>query len=62
MDQMVVDVSAVAQVQPGDEAVLIGQQDSAEITANELAAWCDTIAWEVLTNITYRVPRLYRSV
>ena len=25
----------------------------------ELAEWCGTVPWEVLTNITYRVPRLY---
>jgi alanine racemase len=60
MDQIVVDVS-VPQVQPGDEAVLIGRQGDGQVTTNELAAWCDTIAWEVLTNITYRVPRIYRG-
>jgi alanine racemase len=61
MDQTIVDVSAVPRVQPGDEAVLIGQQGDGQITANDLAAWCDSIPWEVLTNITYRVPRLYRG-
>ncbi len=61
MDQTLVDVSAVNNVKPGDEAVLIGQQVRAEITASELAATCGTVPWEVLTNITYRVPRIYRG-
>ena len=61
MDQTLVDVSGVAPVQRGDEAVLFGRQGRAEITVSELAAWCGTVPWEVLTNITYRVPRLYRG-
>ena len=59
MDQMIVDVGRAPQARAGDEAVLIGCQGSAEITAVELAAWCHTIPWEILTCITYRVPRLY---
>lgn len=61
MDQTIVDVSGLHLVQPGDEVVLIGAQGHDRITANELAAWCGTIPWEVLTNITYRVPRIYRG-
>lgn len=61
MDQMVVDVSACRNVKTGDEVVLIGRQKKEEITAIELAQWCDTIPWEVLTNITYRVPRIYKG-
>ena len=61
MDQMVVDVSHVPGARAGDEAVLIGRQARDEIPAGELAAWCDTVPWEVLTNISYRVPRLYRG-
>jgi alanine racemase len=61
MDQTVVDASALPQVKAGDEVVLIGRQGREEITAVELAAWCGTIPWEVLTNITYRVPRVYKG-
>ena len=61
MDQTLVDVSRVAAAQSGDEAVLFGRQGRAEITVSELAAWCGTVPWEVLTNITSRVPRLYRG-
>jgi alanine racemase len=62
MDQMIVDVSRVPTVKPGHEVVLIGSQDGDRITASELACWAGTIPWEVLTAITYRVPRVYRGV
>jgi alanine racemase len=61
MDQMVVDVSGVAEVSTGDEVVLMGRQSGEQITAGELADWCRTVPWEILTNITYRVPRIYRG-
>ena len=61
MDQMLVDVSRLKRVRSGDEAVLIGRQGRQEITATELAAWCGTVPWEILTGITYRVPRVYRG-
>ena len=61
MDQMLVDVSTVEKVDAGDEVVLLGTQQGATITANEVAHWMNTIPWEVFTNITYRVPRLYHG-
>lgn len=61
MDQMLVDVSRVKKVSPGDEAVLIGREGKETISATELADWCGTIPWETLTAITHRVPRLYRG-
>jgi len=61
MDQMLVDVARVEKVEPGDEVVLIGEQDGAAISATEVAQWSQTIPWEVFTAITYRVPRIYRG-
>ena len=61
MDQMMVDVSRVRKVRAADEAVLIGRQGRDEITASEVAAWCGTVPWEILTGISYRVPRIYRG-
>jgi alanine racemase len=57
MDQMLADVSQARKVTVGDEVALIG----GTISANDVAAWAGTIPWEVLTAITYRVPRLYRG-
>src|SRR5258705_319167 len=59
MDQILVDVTRAREVAVGDEVVLIGRQGREEIRANDLADWCGTIPWEILTNITYRVPRVY---
>jgi len=61
MDQIMVDASAVLEVQAGDEAVLLGRQDGGEILAAELAAKAGTIAWEIFTGITDRVARHYSS-
>ena len=61
MDQMLVDVSKIKSVKPGDETVLIGRQDKQEITAHQLADWASTLPLEVLTAIAYRVPRVYRG-
>jgi alanine racemase len=57
MDQMLADVSRVRGVCAGDDAVLVG----GNISANDVAVWAGTVPWEVLTAITYRVPRVYRG-
>ena len=59
MDQIMVDVSAVPSVQAGEEAVLLGAQGGAEISANDVAAWGGTIPWHVFTGIGARVGRRY---
>lgn len=63
MDQIMVDVTALPNVDCGDEVVFIGRQLNAGITASEMAGWAGTIAWEVLCGITKtaRVPRVYRG-
>jgi alanine racemase len=61
MDQIVVDVTRVPGVRVGDEAVLLGRQGRAEITAQELADQAGTIPWEILTNVSSRVDRRYRD-
>jgi alanine racemase len=59
MDLTMVDVTDIANVQPGDEVVLLGRQGADEITADELAAWSDTISYETFTSISARVPRIH---
>jgi alanine racemase len=61
MDQTVVDVTDVDAVTPGDEVVLVGHQEGAEITLAEFSRAADTIPWETLTSVTKRVPRLYKT-
>ncbi|HEX9284263.1 MAG TPA: alanine racemase [Nitrospirales bacterium] len=61
MDLTVVDVTDHPTVRPGDEVVLLGRQGPAVITADDLAAWQDTISYEVLCQIGPRVTRTYQK-
>jgi alanine racemase len=61
MDQIMVDVSHLAEAAVGDEAILIGSSGSQEILAAEVAAKAGTIAWEIFTSIGQRVDRVYRG-
>ena len=61
MDQFMVNLSDdLAQV--GDDVILLGQAESGEqITTEDLAQWAGTNEYEVMTNISTRVPRLFIS-
>lgn len=59
MDMTMVDVTDIPGVEAGDEVVLIGTQDGAVITAEELAAWAGTISYEIFCAISHRVKRVY---
>jgi alanine racemase len=61
MDQTIVDVTDVPGVACGDEVVLVGRQEGAEITITDFSRAADTIPWETLCSVTKRVPRLYRT-
>jgi alanine racemase len=59
MDMMMADVTEVErQVALGTEVVLLGQQGEARIAAEEMAAWCDTIPYEIFCAVGTRVPRV----
>lgn len=59
MDMTMADVTDIPNVMPDDEAVLIGRQGGLHITAAHLAAWSQTIPYEVLCAIGPRVRRVY---
>jgi alanine racemase len=59
MDLTTVDVSDVPDVAIGDEALLLGEQQGAVLDARDLAKAAGTIPYEVLTNVSRRVPRVY---
>ena len=61
MDQMVVDLGPGSDEQEGAPVVLIGSAGDETISADDLAERAGTIAYEVLTNISARVPRVYRD-
>jgi alanine racemase len=58
MNLMTVDVTDIPAVQPGDEVVLLGQQGTSAISAEEMAAWLGTIHYEVTTRINPLIPRI----
>jgi len=65
MDMTMLDVTEIPDVRVGEECVVLGSQKGAlgqdTISAEEIAARLGTIPWEVLTDISRRVPRFYRE-
>jgi alanine racemase len=65
MDMTMIDVTDIQGACVGDECVVLGQQKGPlgedEISAQEIADGLGTIAWEVLTAVSRRVPRFYRE-
>jgi alanine racemase len=65
MDMTSIDVSDIPGAAIADEVVVLGSQrgplGEATLSAEEIAAVSGTIAWEVLTAISRRVPRFYRE-
>jgi len=60
MDLTMIDLTDVPDVEPGDEVVLFGEQDGAALPVEEIAAWSETLAYEIMCTIGKRVARLYR--
>ena len=61
MDMMMIDVSQVKGASVGDPVTLIGRDDRAAITVDQVARWADTASYEILCGISKRVPRIYRT-
>ncbi|RAL22106.1 alanine racemase [Thermoflavimicrobium daqui] len=59
MDQLMLDVTKAMPVQIGDEVVLYGKQEDAEIHVDEVAKQLDTINYEVTSMLSRRIPRIY---
>ena len=58
MDQCIIDITHIPHVRVGDEVVLIGQQGTASLTAEQVAQRLGTINYEVVSEILARVPRV----
>ena len=59
MDLIVIDVSAVGDVQVGNDVVLMGREGNEEVSCAELGEKAGTISWEIITRIGARVRRIY---
>jgi len=65
MNLTMIDVTDHPDVEPGEEVVVLGPQQGKlgtdAITAEEIAGHVGSIAWDVLTSVSRRVPRFYRE-
>jgi alanine racemase len=58
MDMIVVDLTNIKNPKQGDIVTLIGKDKKNEISAEELAQYCDTINYEIVTRINSEIPRI----
>lgn len=54
MDMTMLDITDLPQIEPGDRVEVFGDN----ISIGEMAAWCNTIPYEVMTGISRRVKRV----
>lgn len=59
MDVLTVSLAGVPGAAPGDVVTLIGSDGGAAISVDEVAERCDTISYEILSNLGARLPRVY---
>lgn len=55
MDMTMIDVTGIDGVTEGDEVEVFGNN----LPVNQVARWCETIPYEILTGINQRVKRIY---
>jgi alanine racemase len=61
MDLTLVDVTGIPGITVGDEVILLGTSDGLSVDALEHARLANSSAYEILCNISKRVPRKYGS-
>lgn len=60
MDQLMLDVSHIPNLQPGEIVTLLGKDGEQNITADDWAASLNTISWEILCGFKHRLPRIVK--
>jgi alanine racemase len=58
MDQLMVDVSSLGSVEPGEVVTLLGRSGSLVIPVEDWSTAIGTIPWEILCGFKHRLPRL----
>lgn len=58
MDSILIDITG-QNAKIGDDVVLIGRSGQNKIFICDMARWCDTISYEIITQISKRVKRKY---
>jgi len=59
MDLTMIDLTATPDAQVGDEVIVFGEQGREHIRLEEVAAWSETLPYEVMCTIGKRVTRIY---
>lgn len=59
MDQLMLDITNLGDIEPGEIVTLIGQQNNLKITAEDWADKLNTISWEILCGFKHRLPRIF---
>lgn len=59
MDQLMLDVTDIPDITTDDEVILIGEWEDEKISAEEVAAPAASFNYELVCNISRRVPRIY---
>ena len=59
MGQIIVSIEDIEDVEIGDEVVLIGRQNDAQISASEIAELASTISYEIVCNLDRNLKRVY---
>ena len=58
MDQLMLDVSAIPDLEVGEVVTLLGEDGGNQISADDWAAILGTISWEILCGFKNRLPRI----
>lgn len=61
MDKIMVDLTEVESVRIGSEVIIIGKQGEEIVSAEEIAKKVGTINYEIVTRISWRVPRVFHK-
>ncbi|MDW8060991.1 MAG: alanine racemase, partial [Thermomicrobium sp.] len=61
MDQTIVSMEAVPGARPGDPVLVLGRSEEGAMTAWDAADLSGTIAYEILTSLAARIPRIYQQ-
>ena len=59
MDQFMVDVTDIDDVRQGDTVTLLGRDQDAYISVEELAKWSHSFPYELVCTVGKRIPRCY---
>ncbi len=55
MDMVMIDITNIPNVQEGDEVEIFGRH----LPVQQMAEWCGTISYEIMTSVSTRVKRVY---